>query len=47
MVSKYFSKERMSYVTPPDSLDGAAKVIYQSKNGKKLLLKSSKTHSKN
>ena len=29
-----FSQERMTYVAPQDSLDGAAKVIYQSKNGK-------------
>jgi hypothetical protein len=29
-----FSQEPMRYVAPPDSLDAAAKVIYQSKNGK-------------
>jgi hypothetical protein len=29
-----FSQERMTYVAPPDSLDGIAKVIYESKDGK-------------
>ncbi len=29
-----FSQERMTYVAAQDSLDGVAKVIYESKNGK-------------
>ena len=34
IIRAFFSQERMSYVAPQDSLDGIAKVIYESKDGK-------------